>query len=276
MSTPRSSSTSAKLGQARPLYPLTVSGAEKTGLYYIGDFSDKLSRCKTLRGRGHIWQAVGAASPKKKNVKESADLNEKRMSLEDRLAFLEGKKNEFSSIFENGDWEIELDPQSVDHNRVMRARFVLKWAADGKDGLKAEARLVLQGFADPDLLQGQLDTSSPTLSRSSRQVIIAISEVLSWERWTADVATAFLQGDPQQRVLWARFPKDACELIGVPPGTLMRVIKPLYGQADAPRQWFAVARRRLLQLEFQSHPLKSVPLHVLRRERLDSNGWHPR
>ena len=158
----------------------------------------------------------------------------------------------------------------------MRARFVLKWAADGKGGLKAKARLVLQGFADPDLLQGQLDTSSPTLSRSSRQVIIAISEVLSWERWTADVATAFLQGDPQQRILWARIPKDACELIGVPPGTLTRLIKPLYGQADAPRQWFAVARRRLLQLEFQSHPLKSVPLHVLRRERLDSNGWHPR
>ena len=177
------------------------------------------------------------------------------MSLEDRLAFLEGKKNELSSIFENGVWEIELDPQSVDHNRVMRARFVLKWAADGKGGLKAKARLVLQGFADPDLLQGQLDTSSPTLSRSSRQVIIAISEVLSWERWTADVATAFLQGDPQQRILWARIPKDACELIGVPPGTLMRLIKPLYGQADAPRQWFAVARRRLLQLGFQSHPL---------------------
>ena len=239
----------------KTLYPLTVSGAEKTGLYYIGDLSDKLSRCKTLRGRGHIWQAVGAASPKKKNVKESADLNEKKMSLEDRLAFLEGKKNELSSIFENGVWEIELDPQSVDHNRVMRARFVLKWAADGKGGLKAKARLVLQGFADPDLLQGQLDTSSPTLSRSSRQVIIAISEVLSWERWTADVATAFLQGDPQQRILWARIPEDACELIGVPPGTLMRLIKPLYGQADAPRQWFAVARRRLLQLGFQSHPL---------------------
>ncbi|CAK9022980.1 unnamed protein product [Durusdinium trenchii] len=80
--------------------------------------------------------------------------------------------------------------------------------------------------------------------RRGAHVIIAISEVLSWERWTADVATAFLQGDPQQRILWARIPKDACELIGVPPGTLMRLIKPLYGQADAPRQWFAVARRR--------------------------------
>ena len=179
----------------KTLYPLTSEGAERTGLLYIGDLTDKLSRCKTLRGRGHIWQAVGAGNPKKKHVKESADLNERKMTLEDRLSFLEGKKAELMSIFENGVWETELDPQAVDHNRVMRARFVLKWAADGKGGLKAKARLVLQGFSDPDLLQGQLDTSSPTLSRSSRQVLIALSEVLSWERWTADVATAFLQGD---------------------------------------------------------------------------------
>ena len=162
MSTPASSSTSAKRGRGRLSTLSQLPGAEKTGLYFIGDLSDKFSRCKTLRGRGHIWQAVGAAGPKKK----SADLNENRMTLDDRLAFLEGKKNELSSIFENGVWEIELDPQSVDHNRVMRARFVLKWAADGKGGLKAKARLVLQGFSDPDLLQGQLDTSSHTLSRS--------------------------------------------------------------------------------------------------------------
>ena len=38
--------------------------------------------------------------------------------------------------------------------------------ADGKGGLKAKTRLVLQGFSDPDLLQGSLDTSSPTLART--------------------------------------------------------------------------------------------------------------
>ena len=36
----------------------------------------------------------------------------------------------------------------------------------------------------------------------------------SLARWVADVATAFLQGDPQKKVLWARIPKDACDLIG--------------------------------------------------------------
>ena len=43
----------------KTLYPLTQAGAEHYGLHYIGDLTNKLRRCKTLRGRGHIWQAVG-------------------------------------------------------------------------------------------------------------------------------------------------------------------------------------------------------------------------
>ena len=257
MSTPPKSSTSTKPGLERLSTHSPPQALNNMCLHYIGDLTNKLNRCRTLRGRGHIWQAVGAGAgaPKKKNVKESADLNERHMSLEDRLSFLEGKKAELSSIFENGVWEIEMNPETVDHSRVMKARFVLKWAADGKGGLKAKARLVLQGFSDPDLLQGALDTSSPTLSRTSRQVLLAISQINHWQRWTADVSTAFLQGDPQERVLWAKIPRDACNLIGVAPGTLMELIKPIYGQADAPRQWFMVARRRLEGLGFRAHPL---------------------
>lgn len=48
----------------KTLYPLTQEGAQQYGSRYI-----KLKRCKTLRGRGHIWQAVGAGVPKKKNVR---------------------------------------------------------------------------------------------------------------------------------------------------------------------------------------------------------------
>ena len=137
----------------------------------------------------------------------------------------------------------------------MKARFVLKWSADNSGNPRAKARLVLQGFSDPDLLRGELDTSSPTLSRSSRQILLAIATCKSWLIFISDVATAFLQGDPQKRILWARIPKDACQLIGVPAGTLMRLLKPIYGQADAPRRWFQVARRRLIAAGYQPHPL---------------------
>ena len=35
----------------------------------------------------------------------------------------------------------------------------------------------------------------------------------------------------------------------------MRLIKPIYGQADAPRQWFIVAKRRLESIGYRAHPL---------------------
>ena len=119
---------------------------------------------------------------------------------------IEGKRAELASIFEKGIWEVEADPQKVDHGRVMKARFALKWTVDAKGKPRAKASLVLQGFSDPDLLRGGLDTSSPTLNRTSRQVL-ALSVTQSWARWLADVATAFLHGDPQKRMLWRAFPE---------------------------------------------------------------------
>ena len=80
----------------------------------------------------------------------------------------------------------------------MRARFVLKWVTDQNGNPRAKARLVLQGFSDPDLLQGSLETSSPTLSRIGRQVLLAVAVNEGWSKFIADVSAAFLQGDRQQ------------------------------------------------------------------------------
>ena len=91
----------------KTLYPLTKDAAAEFGQSYVGDLSKKFKN-KTIRSRGHIWSAQ--ASPKKKNVKESADLKESRMSLEDRLAFIEGEKAELASIFENQVWEDRASP----------------------------------------------------------------------------------------------------------------------------------------------------------------------
>ena len=71
----------------------------------------------------------------------------------------------------------------------MKARFVLKWTGDDR----AKARLVLQGFGDPDLLQGEPNTSSPTLSRSSRGNV-CLRQQHAWRGSCSfsDVSTAFL------------------------------------------------------------------------------------
>ena len=63
--------------------------------------------------------------------------------------------------------------------------------------------------------------------------------------WSADVATAFLQGLPQQRKA----------ILGCQPESRMALIKPVYGQLDAPRRWWLEAKRRLTQEGWRSHEL---------------------
>ena len=235
----------------KTLFPLTRQAVEKRRMPFAGDLAEKTKGKWSIRGRGHIWTAVGVS----KTRRAKDDLRESKMTLEDRLAFIHGKKAELSSIFENGAWEIETSPENIDHSRVMKARFVLKWVTDNAGNPKAKARLVLQGFADPDLLQGAWETSSPTLSRTSRQTLLAIACNEHWSKFTADVSTAFLQGDKQARLLWCRIPADACKLMGCPAGTHMKLLKPLYGQADAPRAWFQVAKRRLCSVGYTVHAL---------------------
>ena len=72
----------------KTLFPLTKEAAQSRHLPYAGDLKDKLNTRWTLRCRGHIWAAVTA--PKKKPT--PSNVGEKKLSWEDRLAFVEGKK----------------------------------------------------------------------------------------------------------------------------------------------------------------------------------------
>ena len=84
---------------------------------------------------------------------------------------------------------------------------------------------------------------------------MSISATLGWDLWTADVATAFLQGLPQERKLWVKLPADALSILGATADTRMLLLKPCYGQLDAPRRWYLEAVRRLKELGLRQHQL---------------------
>ena len=69
------------------------------------------------------------------------------------------------------------------------------------------------------------------------------------------MATAFLQGLPQDRKLWVKLPAEALEMLGAPPETRMLLRKPVYGQLDAPRRWYLEAVRRLKDIGLRQHCL---------------------
>ena len=137
----------------------------------------------------------------------------------------------------------------------MTARMLLKWSKNEDGSPRAKARLIVRGYSDVDALQGTLETSSPTTTRLSRNVLLSLSTILRWQLWTSDIATAFLQGLPQERRLWVKLPAECLKLLGASEDTRMLLVKPVYGQLDAPRRWYLEAVRRLRALGLRQHVL---------------------
>ena len=227
-------------------------------------FSERSNGMETMY---YNEETTGQSSP------PTGPLNERHLSMADRLTFMEAKKKELDSFFENSVWEID-DEKNADASRILRAKFLLNWKKNPDGTPRPKARLVVQGFRDPDALQGSLATNSPTLTRLSRNYVLAVATMLGMTLFTSDISTAFLQGknfDPNSnRVIWVRLPRDVEKLLGFEPGQgkLMRLVKPMYGLCDAPRAWYEAATQKILDYgkgKIIQHPLDACLFMVFDR-----------
>ena len=175
-------------------------------------------------------------------------VNEKNLTLEQRALFQQAKQKELRSFFENEVWEFD-SVQNSEAARTLTARMLLKWSKN-EDG-----SLIVRGYADVDALQGSLETSSPTTTRLSRSYLLSLATMCGWKLWTSDISTAFLQGLPQERKLWVKLPAECLRLLGASEDTRMLLVKPVYGQLDAPRRWYLEAVHRLRSLGLRQHIL---------------------
>ena len=139
--------------------------------------------------------------------------------------------------------------KDTDPQRTLTSRMPLKWSKNPDGSPRAKARLVVRGCNDQDALEAKVETTAPTTSRLSRSMFLSLSAILKWCGWTADVATAFLQGLPQERQLGVKLPREVLTILGADDSTRMLLRKPCYGQIDAPRRWFLEATRRLTSIE---------------------------
>ena len=154
-------------------------------------------------------------------------------------------------------WEFDTE-SSAPAGRILKAHFILKWSKHPDGSPRAKARLITQGFKDPDALNGLVDRTSPTLTRLARHCMLSLAATLGWDVSTGDITTAFLQGKAYdgQRTLWIRLPADARKMLGLSDTkVVMRLLKPIYGLVDAPRAWYREACSRLEALGFRRHPL---------------------
>ena len=144
--------------------------------------------------------------------------------------------------------------------------------------VRAKCRTVIQGCHDPDL--GLLDRSSPTPTRIAELLLYEIAcagynrrflkNKKAWKLWSGDVATAFLQGQPEERDLpiYMRPPRDGIQgLAGTFPFDLYQIVGNLYGLCNAPRTWINHIVRKLQAANFIRHRLDHTVYY-----KLDSQG----
>ena len=126
---------------------------------------------------------------------------------------------------------------NLDHRKVMNMRWVLTTKSSGL----AKARLVILGFQAPNITE--VATASPTLSKMSKHMILAIAANLGYRIKSGDITSAFLQAkanlEGDELTVWA--PAELAVLYGAPseyPVLPLRVVRAFYGLVQSPRLWF--------------------------------------
>ena len=178
-------------------------------------------------------EAFVVTSLKKKRV----EINERTLSKEDKDLIRLAKGKEVKEFIKEHVVERLKDGEHVDPAKIMRMRWVLTWKKNEDGSKKGKARLVVLGFEDPFL--GHETTSSPTLNKRSKQILLQICVQEEWKLLKGDVTAAFLQGRSAMHDKYALAPPELAEALGLPQGErVVRLLKSVYGLTTAPIEWF--------------------------------------
>ena len=105
---------------------------------------------------------------------------------------------------------------------------------DNKQSVKA--RYVLRGFEE----ETKFRTDSPTCQRESVRFALSVFATQKWKLHSIDFKTAFLLGDPIERDVFVKPPKEACTT------KIWKLKKTVYGLKDAPRKWYLRLKQSIL------------------------------
>ena len=162
-----------------------------------------------------------------------------RMSMKEKESFDLAEAKELSNVLQSKALRTltEQEFRDLDKKRLMNMRWVLTTKADGT----SKARLVILGFQQWNLVDVQ--ASAPTLSRLSRNTLLAVCANQKFALRSGDVTSAFLQTEQslENEELYVWPPPEVAVLFGADPNSPslpLKVVKAFYGLAHAPRKWY--------------------------------------
>lgn len=196
------------------------------------------------------------------NKANGKELDPRHFSPEERKAFQEADKKEWSSWVKNQVVR-RLTPEEakqVDKKNLFKAPARLIRVNKGTmQGLfQPKSRMVLPGHRDPHL--GEFRSDAPTTLWVAVQMAKCICATKNWAAQTFDVTTAFLSGKEVDREVIVAAPQEGLPALPeygeppVAPGELLQVVKSAYGLSEAPRLWYLRAKELLVEAGMEELP----------------------
>ncbi|CAK0910059.1 unnamed protein product [Prorocentrum cordatum] len=172
------------------------------------------------------------------------EISERTLTLEEMKKFSVAKATEVnnyvtSSVLESLPPGVTPPPEDV-----MRMRWILEWKMDETTSeKKPKARIVVLGYMDPEY--EHRPTTAPTMTRTSRHLVLQAMAWLGFKGYKADVTGAFTQNREIKHDLFVMPVKELAVALGMPKGVAMRLRKAVYGLVEAAIEWFMTVSEAL-------------------------------
>ena len=169
------------------------------------------------------------------------------MKHPDREKWEEAIQQELSSHTKQGTWRPTRLPPG---RKAIGCRWVFKAKRnDCNEIIRHKARLVVQGFSQQEGIDFT-ETYAPTVQYRSIKLLLAIAAQDDLEIKQIDFDTAFLNAELQEDI-YMKIP-EGYDASSLPIGTVLKLIKALYGLRQAPREWWLKLNSTLESLGYQS------------------------
>lgn len=165
------------------------------------------------------------------NLDLASKLREEKVITGPNGPFVDSRKQEVNGLLEQGVFVI-VQPHDVPQgSRFFSCRFVdeVKYKAGAP---YEKSRLVVQGHNDKD--KEFVLTQAPTIQRCSQRMIFLLAVILKRSLYLRDISQAYINSKTKlNRPIYVRAPPGID--LG---GGFLKVVRPLYGIAEAGTHWF--------------------------------------
>ncbi|KAI0999169.1 hypothetical protein K3495_g9027 [Podosphaera aphanis] len=147
---------------------------------------------------------------------------------------------------------IQFDERLHGSTRIFKSRMMREIKGKNTDAPYEKSRLVVQGYNDIDKFQ--ILTQSPTIQRSSQRLLLALTPALRLRNNCILASRDITQAYPQskttlERQVFVHLPVELKDKFAE--GTILHVIKPLYGISESGVHWFAT---------YQTHHIENLKM----------------